>query len=271
MPTFDEYEESRALAAPIELFKFETEAAIYRFTSDAQAHTVLGGVYEPEPVARSNLVQTNGDAGGVQLEVTLPASLRMITDLAFDYAPPEGLELTVYRFHDDDLSSLVIYWRGEVSALRVEGELAKLVVPSSLSNAVSGSFPGKFYQSPCNHTLFDERCGVSRAAHAVTLAVSSFTPSSVTLASVPPGGPGHYSGGEVVHLDSGERRMIASSTGDSLEITYPFRSLRAGDLVEIVPGCDHSPEACLAKFNNVANALFFPFIPSKNVFRSGLN
>jgi uncharacterized phage protein (TIGR02218 family) len=269
VPTYNEYESSRALAAPIELFKFETPAKVYTYTSDFEPHTLLGLTYQPEPISRSNVTQGNSSES-VSLELTVPASLPLVAEVAFDYAPPESLELTVYRFHDEDTSNAVTYWKGRVASIQVSGTSAKIVVPSTLTNSLSSSIPGKFYQSPCNHTLFGTRCGVSRAAFTVNTVAASVTNSEIVTTTVPGGGVNYYAGGEIVHPASGERRLIASSNGDRFAINFPFRSVRDGDVLEIVPGCDHSPEACSGKFNNTPNFGGFPFIPSKNVFRDGL-
>ena len=269
MPTFDEYETSPGAAAPIELFKFDAPNKSYRYTSDAQSVFVLGGTFTPEPIARSAIVATNGGEG-VKLEIIVPASLAVVADMAFDYAPPESLTVTVYRYHDDDLSTLTTFWQGSVSSITVEGNRAKIVAPSALANALSASLPGKTYQGPCNHTLFDGRCRVSRAAMTAEGVASSVTASEVRTLAALSAAEGYYQGGEVIHVATGERRLVTASSGDALTINFPFRSLKAGDTVKIVPGCDHSPETCRAKFANIENFGGFPFIPTKNIFRDGL-
>jgi hypothetical protein len=43
-----------------------------------------------------------------------------------------------------------------------------------------------------------------------------------------------------------------------------------GDNVTLTAGCDRTRATCVAKFNNLANFMGFPYIPTKNPYSSGL-
>lgn len=269
MPTYDEHEDSTDLGAPVELFRFDAPDAEYFYTSDFETRFVLGRSYIPQPIARSNVVTSN-QGEGAQLEVTLPANLPLVRDFAFDYAPPENLSLTVYRFHEDDESTLVTYWKGDVTSIKISGNTVKILVPSVLTNAIASTLPGKVYQSPCNHVLYDDNCKAERASYLQTNFASSVQTTYVGLQNIVSDPGGYYTGGELIHSATGERRLITSSQSDRLGINYPFRSVKPGDAIEFVPGCDHNCTTCRVKFSNLENFGGFPFIPKKNVFKEGL-
>lgn len=61
-----------------------------------------------------------------------------------------------------------------------------------------------------------------------------------------------------------EKRTIIDHTGETITIAYAMKDLKVGDVVVVYPGCDGRPETCRDKFDNLMNAMFFPFIPEDN-------
>jgi uncharacterized phage protein (TIGR02218 family) len=269
MPTFDEYEDSIDLGAPSEFFLFETQTEKWAYTSDDTTVQVLGSTFRPIPIRRGNIVTTNSEDAAT-LEVELPTLSDMVSAFAFSLAPPENLKLTVYRMHEGDSDSVQVYFQGTVASIKISGNMAKLSIPSTLTQAVSANIPSAHYQTQCNHSLFDTRCQLLRDAFLYADVVFSVSNDEIAL-TTPLGGVDNdfFAGGEVIGRTSGERRLITSSTSDRLGIAYPFRLLAPGDSIDFYPGCDHSVATCKAKFNNVVNFGGFPFIPSKNPFKSG--
>jgi hypothetical protein len=67
-----------------------------------------------------------------------------------------------------------------------------------------------------------------------------------------------------------DRRLILSSSGDVLTLLLPFTSSPLGSTVIVFAGCDHTIATCKSKFNNVVNYGGFAFVPTKNIFQTGI-
>ncbi|MDD2318271.1 MAG: phage BR0599 family protein, partial [Desulfobacterales bacterium] len=75
---------------------------------------------------------------------------------------------------------------------------------------------------------------------------------------------GWFSGGIIANLN--DTRFILSHVANTLTISRPLASLTAGTAVALYPGCDRTLATCVSKFNNVVNALSFPWFPKNNPF-----
>lgn len=264
--SYSTVEESIDRAAPIECYRFVGTFREYRYTSADQPVTLGGREYQPVAIRREAIRAGTQDDDQLAVEVTLPFDVAVVQDYAYADSPP-GLVMEIYRSHRGlTLSTdFVLMWKGEVASFSVQGRLASLVVPSVFSRLLQGDIPSAFWQAPCNHVLFDTRCGLSRAAHSASVGVIQVVGSSIRVDATPfPNG--FLAGGEMVIQRNGERRMIVSNEADQIELRIRFSDLRVGDTVEITAGCDHSFSTCKAKFNNGLRYGGHPFIPDDNPF-----
>jgi uncharacterized phage protein (TIGR02218 family) len=168
---------------------------------------------------------------------------------------------------------------GQVEPLRDE---IQLEVKSDLELLAATQFPRNVYQPSCAHTLFDAGCGLSKAAFQVAgTALTASTPTTInaTIAQA----TGYFDLG-VITFTSGQnaglsrpvKSWVTGSPG-VIALMRPFPYAPAnGDTFTITPGCDkrmtlpapflHAGDinygTCAAKFNNVARARAFPFIPT---------
>ncbi len=116
----------------------------------------------------------------------------------------------------------------------------------------------------CRAALGDKRCRVALAGRRRFARVTSWTARSVTVDAAEPladaygGGLLRWIGGE----NSGLESAIAASAGTMLTLrAEPVRAPAAGDLVELIEGCDKSLATCGARFGNVANFRGEPYLP----------
>ena len=262
---FIDDEQSKHDGRPVELFKYEGTYDNYFYTSGPEQITYLGDDYIPIATKRSALnVQTqNEDSSEVTIE--LPVSSQLIAVYGFQIAPPD-LKLTIYRGHNGDY---VRAWSGNVENIQVAKGTASVRVPSDLAAALNADLPNVYYQGPCNHALFDARCGVSYAAWSFETEVVLAASKVITLAGI---GTldGKLIGGDAV-LASGERRMIVTQIGNVITVNYPFAQIAPTDIITIAAGCDLAWAGdCDTRFNNQERFGGFPFIPPKNIFSTGL-
>ena len=251
---------------PIELYKFEGPSASLSFyyTSYHDNVLYLGDTYVAVPLAR-NSIRVSAVDRQPEMVVQLPRNLDIVQEYAFSVAP-RNLELTVFRMHTIT-GDAITYWSGSVSGFSVSGDVAKLRSASKLGDALDTEIPAVYYQSLCNHRLYDTRCGVVEASFTTATTVSSVSGTTVVVGAV---GPNTHKAGEIVRASDGERRTIVAQSGTTLTITHPFRELNVSDSVDLKAGCDHSVSTCKTTFSNVINFGGHPNIPVKDVTRVGL-
>lgn len=264
MSDFDDLEESVASSVPVEGYKFIGSFKTYLYTSADKPQVINGETYLPIAVKRSNIKAGTQEDDNLSLDLDLPFDIDVIRDYAYAQTPPK-LTLEVYRQQFTDALAWSLFWRGIVRGFNVSGRTAKVQVPSIFSLALQGEIPNVYFQTPCNHVLYDARCGQLRSDHRYTAYVQAVDRVSITL-TTEPAATGILAAGEIVSLRNGERRLILSNEGSAIGIGYPFVDLQPGDRVELVKGCDHSIATCKAKFDNVINFGGFPYIPSDNPF-----
>lgn len=267
---YNDWENSVSDGAPVECYRFVGTFRTYRYTS-ADEEVVLGGeTYVPVASRRNNIrsgVQTDDT---LALEIQMPYDTQVVKDYAYAESPP-SLTLEVFRVHRGTsfASDFILLWKGKVASFNVDGRMARIRVPSIFSRALQGDVPNAYWQRPCNHVLFDSRCGLSRANFSTLTTVTSV---GVAAFNVVDDGftDGFLVAGEAVVTRTGERRLILSNQANALTVKHPFVDMRVDDEVELTAGCDHSFSTCKAKFNNGVNFGGHPFIPDDNPFQGEL-
>jgi len=264
MSDFDQLEQSVAASVPVEGYKFIGSFRTYLYTSADKAQVINGETYSSIAVKRSNVKAGTQEDDNLSLDLDLPFDIDVIRDYAYAQTPPK-LVLEVYRQQFDNALAWSLFWRGIVRGFDVSERTAKVQVPSIFSLALQGEIPNVYFQTPCNHVLYDARCGQLRSDHSYTSYVQAVDRVTIALTTAP-ASTGILAAGEIVSLRNGERRLILSNDGSTIGIGYPFVDLQPGDKVELVKGCDHSIATCKTRFNNVINFGGFPYIPADNPF-----
>lgn len=263
--SYEDLEEGRSTSAPVEGYKFVGSFKTYRYTSADRAVLINGETYLPIAVSRSRVKAGTQEDDNLSLDLELPFDIDVIRDYAYAQTPPK-LRLQVFRQQQDDPeNSWSLFWTGIVRGFSVSGRTAKVQVPSIFSLALQGEIPNVYYQNPCNHVLYDGRCGVERSAHKFDAVVKTPGGGAIVLTTAP-AATGVLAAGEIVNVRNGERRLILNNSGATITIGYPFVDILPDDEVELVKGCDHSLATCKAKFDNAINFGGHPYIPADNPF-----
>lgn len=265
---YNEYEIGATSGRPLELYEFDGTYNDYYMTSYGQEVISLGRRYEAYPIKRNPLSLKTQDNGEKALEISIPFDHPLVTEYAYQNAPPD-LSFTLYRAHQQDPDDRVKLWEGKVTGFTVEGRIARLKVPATFSYILQGNTPTPRFQAPCNHVLYDARCGVDPSLHQHTTTVLNVTDTDITIAA-----PGFADGAAVAGImftASGEARMIISNVGTAIQVSYPFSGLEVGQSVTLRKGCDHALQGdCINKFSNGARFGGFPIVPDRNPFTSTL-
>jgi len=253
---------------PIELYSFDGTYNDYYLTSYSLPVTSNARLFTPIMISRNKLKVATQEETENALEITMPFDHPLVNEYAYQNAPPD-LVFTLSRAHETDLNDTVVLWNGRVTGFSVEGRIAKLKVPALMSYALNGNAPTPRYQAPCNHILYDSRCRVDPATNQHVTTVTQITGNIITVASYP-WAPGDAVAGQFIS-PAGEQRMIISTVGNDITVTYPFASINIGDSVTLRKGCDHAFDGdCKNKFSNGARFGGFPIVPARNPFTSTL-
>lgn len=265
--TFDAIETSAYDGHKVELYTFTGTISSFRLTSYVRDYVFTGQTYTSTPGLKRNTVKKTSSGGSQsgEVEITIPFDHPMATQYAFSDVPPD-LAVIIQQGHASDVDqAFQTIWQGAITTFTVRERLAKLTCPSAFSLVLGNTIPSRRWQGPCNHLLYDERCGVSRNSFDLNVEVESFTGLTITMVSLAWSGT-EGDGGEAINDRTGERRSIQSHTDDIITIKLPFTDLVIGDTLTLFQGCDHSADTCNNKFSNLDNYGGFNLVPSLNPF-----
>jgi len=272
---YSTYEESQEGSAPIELYTFTIGAVIYRWTSAEDDITESSDTFTAIPISRSTIKGGGPDTRKEHLIVTVSGD-NAVASQFIDSVPGVTALLTIERIQRSDGASyeVVTIFNGKIAsvAFQKSGREAKIKI-APLVTAQSKPIPNHTYQSLCNHVLYDDICQVDDTSATFRLSGAEVTAESgntITVTGADANGDGYYTGGWVESAGSSDRRLILDQTGTVLTILLPFASTQLGSDVTVFAGCDHAISTCKSKFDNVINFGGFAWVPSKNVFQTGI-
>lgn len=233
----------------IELYEFDTGAAVFRFTSTVKPLSTIRGLFQPASVLRGELTISENP-----LKSRLVFTLAITNQFAVKCLKDEYPDTIIVRvFRENNL-----YWYGKVISASLKRLTIELVCEPSLGVNTTGLGGARF--SPyCWKGLYSSACGISRAAN--TFTYSSYTLTGKTISVSTATADGFFANGIAQIAD--EQRLIVSSTGATVELSERFSNTVSGDL-KLSRGCFLTRESCLS-FNNLANFGGFSYIPSKNL------
>lgn len=116
----------------------------------------------------------------------------------------------------------------------------------------------------CRAELGDRRCRVAMAGRRRMARVTGISEQMVTLDSVEPSGNAYGAGllRWIGGANSGLVSAIAASAGATVTVrAAPALPVAAGDLVELIEGCDKSLATCATRFTNAVNFRGEPYLP----------
>jgi hypothetical protein len=266
--TYNAIEISTELAEPAELFEFNYGSNYYRYTSSMVPVVYAGQTFEPMNIKRSSISNTaNPNAGALTITTFRSNPVAGL----FRFQPPSAVvHVTIRRRHLTDTGAeFIVVWIGRILSAGFFGNEAKLSCePLFVSLKRTGL--RLHYQAGCPHALYGNGCNLLPSAFRVTSVSFSADGTTVFASEISSEPDNFYAGGyiEYVSIETGdiEQRQILSSSAGNLEVSLPPVGLNGAAELFIHPGCNHTLEDCVTKFNNLLNYGGHPFIPSKNPF-----
>jgi len=273
--TYAAFEESQEGSAPVELYTFTIGATITRWTSAEDDITEAADVFTAIPIKRSTIKGGGPDTRKEHLILTVAGDNAVATQY-INSVPGVSATLLIERIQRPDGASfeVVTIFSGRIAsvAFQKKGREAQIKV-EPLVTAQSKPIPNHTYQSLCNHVLYDDLCQVDDTDVAFRLSTAAVTAESgntITVTGSNANGAGYYTGGWVESAGSSDRRLILDQTGEVLTLMLPFATPTLGTNVTVFAGCDHAITTCSSKFSNVVNFGGFAWVPTKNVFQTGI-
>jgi uncharacterized phage protein (TIGR02218 family) len=264
---FDDDEKSISDSAPVELYTFTTNGAVYRRTSYDANVIHDGNTYVAVPMMRTSVVVGGADQAE-EIFISMPVSDLVVRNhLA---SMPRLFELEIRRKQLVSGETRVL-WQGVVTSITASGLDGKLRSPGLRDDPLAAPVPSAYFQSMCNHVLYDPRCGKLRTAFQVVTSVTSISGRNVTVATVDGKPDTFFPGGDILRSVDSDRRMIKAQAGNILTLDAPFPpTVALPYTVTLFAGCDHSITTCKTKFDNVLNFGGHPYISTAYVFASRL-
>jgi len=273
--TFATYEESQEGSKPIEVYTITIGTVVYRWTSSEDNITVGSNVFTSIGISRDKLQGGGPDQRDKVVSLTVngtnPLAIRYISSV-----PGQRATVQIQRVQRTDGPSyeVIAIFEGQISSVSFDegGRKAKIRVEPILS-ATSRIIPRTKYSSVCNNVVYDSRCQVSDTDAAYLLSSANVTAEvgrTITVTGAGLKADGFYTAGLVTNENGTDQRLIIDHVGDLLTLHITFAESVLGTSVDVLAGCDHSIATCKTKFNNVKNFRGFAFVPTKNIFESGL-
>lgn len=286
--SFNDKEISTQDGRPIALYHFRWGNTEWRYTS-ADRNVTIDEIIDGNPVAKTYIAKAMSDSGMVQgtsaqndFTIDGPSDLPIV-DL-FKGTPPSGsIWLTVRRKHAGETDT-PIYWKGNVTNVK-RPSLAKCqIVGRPISASLKRTGLRLCWTRECPHFVYGPGCWLNAEDFRVEATV--LDADGVTISFFPAvDQPDQYFRGGYVQWEVNEdgtleRRFIENhilyvdpdTTDESTRITIfgLVSGLTEGQTVGLYPGCDHLPDTCDGKFDNLPNYGGFDKMPGKTPFGTSI-
>lgn len=274
--SYSAFETSIEGGQPVEIYDIVAGAQSFFYTSaeddvlvGAQTYTAVAGLQRGN---NTEGPERREDDFQIELPTTDP-----LAQLFTGVLPGFRVRLTVRRYHRDDLPTpeVIETFDGFIQSASFKLNIRKTILTARpVIASIGKQIPRRTYQSACNHVLYDAAtCKVddtNPAFRASALAVTSMVGNTLTVTSGLMGvyADGFMNGGFVEIIGGADFRAILVHVGNVLELMLPF-SLTPSS-VNVFAGCGHTIAVCKSKFDNVDRFGGFAFVPTRNVFQTGL-
>lgn len=266
MATFQDLETSVESGSRIELYTLAMGSTVYRMHNSVETTLVYAG----DDFDRTSVKRGAIATGQEYLEIMLPGSHAFPLKFT-EIAPGQTASMTIQSYHRDEPSDVRVIYKGVVRAVAFTQNMAHSalsLVP--ISEAMQRTIPERTFQAACNNVLFDADCKVSEGSHAYINQVLAIAGNIVTISNLETTkGDGWATGGYVAY-GALDYRLVLEQDGDDLILVLPFTESILGENVSTYAGCDHSIAVCDVKFLNEINFGGHPYVPTKNIFLTGI-
>ncbi|MEA3036027.1 MAG: hypothetical protein QOH04_1792 [Sphingomonadales bacterium] len=238
------------------------------FTTHDRGLSIDGLAYRAAPgMLPSAVTRSDGfDAAALDVSGALTSDAISAADLAAGRWDGAAACLFVVDWEDTGGERLVLA-RGELGEVALKGAAfeAELKGPAAVLER-----PAVEQTSPdCRAELGDRRCRVDLAPRTRVTRITSVAAEDIVEVEEAAGGANAYAFGRLRWLSGpncGLSAMILSSEGAWLMLRQPpFQPAAAGDIVEIVEGCDKLFATCRDRFANAENFRGEPHLPGMDL------
>jgi hypothetical protein len=271
----NDYEYSRDRGTPAEVFEFwygDAPATIYRYTNAVDSITLFGNTYAAVPITHDR-IKAKGRGDVVEVDVTVPSSSAVGQEFKGAISR-RVMYVKILKGHltseDDPVewgSSFELHWLGRVAEHKKE-RLATVLTCNNLGAGLKRPGLQFFYQRPCQHVLYGDRCQVDKAAFTVVTTADVLAGKEVTL---PNGWEGAFLRRDflfgTIEWEGSygtQIRSVTARTGDKVTLDARPLDLTVGDAVTLSLGCNRTTGKCRNVFSNIPNFGGQPSIPRDN-------
>jgi uncharacterized phage protein (TIGR02218 family) len=253
---------------------------LFNFTSADVPITFRNTVYEPAVFLREGIKIGERTQEGQGLVLQIPRD-HVIADLFREYRVSTApVSVTVHRVHrpeaatgaaDNDFLTLI---RAQIAEVQTRGANMILQLKTA-SQLVQRKTPRTLDGIKCPWMLGDARtCKVDLEALRFDSTIAAVGNTTLTINSLQDhpalvDDPSYFDGGVVI-LSTGQRGSIRFRNGDDITMLVGLEDAAVGMDVTVLPGCDHTVETCLNRYDNVVNHGGEPDMPIRNFFTAGL-
>lgn len=247
---------------------------VLRYTSNDVALTVAGNVFQVGPVLTRGRISLSLGINVDTLDVRVSAdpSVQINGVPMMQFLAARGLDnarLMLERLFADAAGTptgTLVSFTGRVASIN-GGRHEKTIEVKSDTELLNVMIPRDVYQPGCKNTLFDDRCGLSRAAYTVSGSASGASNAARTsFACTLTGSAGYFDLGVVsftAGANAGISRTVRSYAGGQLMVSQPWPlPVAAGDAFTVYPGCDKLKNTCSSKYGNLGRFRGEPYIPA---------
>jgi uncharacterized phage protein (TIGR02218 family) len=263
---FEDYETSQESGSRVELFDLSVGSETYRMHD--QMEEII--VYAANNYFKTHIKRGKIADGQEHLTIELPGDHVFATKFT-TIAPGQKATLTAYAYHRADTADVRVIYKGVVRSVAFTKDIAKSilsVVP--ISEAFNKEIPDRTYQAACNNVLFDAKCKVTISSYQFTGTVSVVSGNQITVPGLTASKGANWSKAGYVAFGSADYRMILTQPSDVLTLTLPFYSDVLSETIDVFAGCARDIGTCNTKFSNKDNFGGCPYVPTKNIFVTGL-
>jgi uncharacterized phage protein (TIGR02218 family) len=258
-----------------DLFTFTLKSgAVFRYTTWDTNLVVLGNTFVTGPphIARSAIEEKLG-LDAATLELTIEAgpndAINGVQVLqGIDRGSLDGAAFRIDRLFMDSSGQqigTVVRFSGFMGQLEEMTRTSAKITVNAATAYLNMQIPSIILQPGCTNTLFDPRCGLSKATFANSLTAQAGSTANKILTTSGQAA-GYFDNGQLVFTsgpNSGVTKAIRQFLGGIIYFNSPLPyPPNAGDTFLAYPGCDKTQSTCTTKFNNLANFEGFPYVPA---------
>lgn len=268
--TFDALERSRADAAPITLYEFQTGPATFLRFTDADEQIADGGnTFDPIAISIETIT-ASGSLDKTETRVSVPQDAGL-AELYLIYPPEVPVTLVVRSGHFGD-PDLKLAFTGTVLSCDRQGSEAVLAC-EPVTSALRRAALRRNWQLGCPYILYKGLCTANRAAATFAQIVQTVGSTDLTMLTGWNGAFGieKYNSGMVEWTNANggtEVRTILRTTATSIALSAVTRDLIDLDSVDVILGCNHQMDDCEQLHNVIRDFGGQPLIPLENPWAS---